>query len=94
MDSRHVIKQFLATEKSTLSREDGKYSFEVDRRANKYQIKQAIEELFQVEVDSIRTMIVAGKMKRMGRYEGKSSTWKKAIIKLKADETIAEFENM
>lgn len=94
MDSRMIIKQFLATEKSTVAREEGKYAFRVDRRANKYQIKRAIEDLFRVEVDSVRTMIVPGKMKRYGRFEGKTPTWKKAVIQLKGDQTIAEFENM
>ncbi|MCK5127975.1 MAG: 50S ribosomal protein L23 [candidate division Zixibacteria bacterium] len=94
MEAFKVIKKFLATEKSTIAREEGKYSFEVDRRANKYHVKHAIEELFEVEVDSVRTLIMPGKIKRMGRFEGKTPTWKKAIIKLKGDATIAEFENM
>lgn len=94
MDSRIIVKQFLATEKSTIAREAGKYEFKVDRRANKFQIKRAVEDLFQVEVDSVRTMIVPGKLKRYGRYEGKTPTWKKAVIKLKGDQTITEFENM
>ena len=94
MEAFNVIKKFLATEKSTMAREDGKYSFEVDRRANKYHVKQAVEELFNVEVASVHTLIVPGKIKRTGRFEGKTPTWKKAVIKLKGDATIAEFENM
>jgi large subunit ribosomal protein L23 len=95
MEAQRVIKQFLATEKSAIAKEtDGKYAFSVELRANKNQIKHAIEELFKVEVDSIRTLVIPGKVKRMGRYEGKTSKWKKAIIKLKGDAKIAEFENL
>ena len=94
MDSRQIVKQFLATEKSTHAKENGKYSFRVDSRANKFQIRRAVEDLFKVQVDSVRTMIVAGKIKRYGRYEGKTATWKKAVVQLKGEETIAEFENL
>jgi len=95
MDSRKIIKRYLATEKSTVNKEaQGKYAFLVDRRANKHQIRQAVEEMFKVEVGSIRTIIMPGKIKRYGRYEGKTATWKKAVIKLKGDAKIAEFENL
>ena len=95
MDPRTIIKQYLTTEKSTLTKErEQKYSFMVDRRANKSQIKSAVEELFKVNVDSVRTIIMPGKLKRMGRFEGKTPTWKKAIVKLKGEEKISEFENM
>ncbi|MEE9441301.1 MAG: 50S ribosomal protein L23 [candidate division Zixibacteria bacterium] len=95
MEAQRIIKQFLATEKSAIAKEaNGKYLFAVEIRANKNQIKHAIEELFNVEVDSIWTMVMPGKVKRMGRYEGKTSKWKKAIVKLKGDAQIAEFENL
>lgn len=95
MDPRDIIKQFLTTEKSTIAKElEAKYSFRVNRDANKPQIKDAVESLFGVHVQAVRTIIMPGKMKRMGRYEGKTSTWKKAIVKLKGDDRIAEFENM
>jgi large subunit ribosomal protein L23 len=95
MEPRAVVKQFLATEKSTIMKEnEGKYAFAVDSRANKYQIKDAIEKLFDVNVVSVRTVIMPGKVKRTGRFEGKTPTWKKAIVKLKGDEQIAEFENL
>lgn len=95
MDPRDIIKQFLTTEKSTIAKEmETKYSFRVNRDANKPQIKGAVESLFGVNVETVRTIIMPGKMKRMGRYEGKTSTWKKAIVKLKGDDRIAEFENM
>jgi len=95
MEPRAVIKQFLATEKSTLAKEtEGKYAFAVDARANKYQIKEAVEKLFKVEVTSVRTMVMPGKLKRLGRNEGKTPIWKKAIVKLKGDSQISEFENL
>lgn len=95
MDPRDIIKQFLTTEKSTIAKEtETKYSFRVNRDANKPQIKDAVESLFGVNVKAVRTIIMPGKMKRMGRYEGKTPTWKKAIVKLKGDDRIAEFENM
>lgn len=95
MEPRAVIKQFLATEKSTLSKEtEGKYAFAVDARANKFQIKEAVEKLFKVEVSSVRTMVMPGKLKRLGRNEGKTPIWKKAIVKLKGDNQISEFENL
>jgi large subunit ribosomal protein L23 len=95
MDAREVIKRFLATEKSTMAKEsEGKYAFVVDSGANKHQIKTAIEKLFKVDVASVRTMTMPGKLKRLGRYEGKTPTWKKAIIKLKGDAQITEFENL
>ncbi len=95
MESREIIKRFLATEKSTIAKEtEGKYAFVVDARANKHQIKDAVEKLFSVEVESVRTMVMPGKLKRLGRFEGKTPIWKKAIIKLKGDEQISEFDNL
>lgn len=95
MDPREVIVQYMATEKSAITKEsEKKYTFKVNRRANKHEIKKAIEELFKVDVDSVRTIVMPGKVKTMGRYEGKTPTWKKAIIKLKGEETITEFDNL
>jgi large subunit ribosomal protein L23 len=95
MEPREIIRKFLATEKSTIAKEtEGKYAFAVDSRANKHQIKDAVEKIFKVEVDSVRTMVMPGKVKRLGRFEGKTPIWKKAIIKLKGDAQISEFENL
>lgn len=95
MEARKIIKGFLTTEKSTILKEaEGKYSFEVDRRANKYQIKSAVEDLFKVSVKSVHTIIMPGKTKRLGRYQGKTPTWKKAIVKIESGQRIAEFENL
>jgi large subunit ribosomal protein L23 len=95
MDAHKVIKQFLVTEKSSIVREtERKYIFAVNREANKHEIKDAVEKLFKVDVASVRTIVMPGKMKRLGRFEGKTPTWKKAVVKLKGDQQISEFENL
>lgn len=94
-DSRQVIKTHISTERSTLLRElNNEYVFEVDKKANKYLIKQAIEDAFKVKVDTVRTLIMPGKVRRMGRNEGKTPTWKKAIVRLKKGESISMFDNI
>ena len=90
-----IIKSHIVTERTTaLKTTLSEYVFEVDKRANKHAIKEAVERVFNVKVDEVRTMIVAGKIKRQGRNEGKSSTWKKAIVRLKEKQVIGMFENM
>jgi len=79
-----VIKGPLLTEKSDrLKEQDGQVVFKVDPRANKIQIKEAVEKFFNVKVAEIRTAKVHGKSKRVGRHLGQTSDWKKAIISLK-----------
>jgi large subunit ribosomal protein L23 len=85
MDPRDLVKRPVITERSTDLMEQGKYVFEVDRRANKTEIRQAVEKIFGVKVESVHTMRVPGKLKRVGRNSGYTSAWKKAIIKLTAD---------
>ncbi|MDP3024458.1 MAG: 50S ribosomal protein L23 [candidate division Zixibacteria bacterium] len=93
--ARKVILKPLVTEKSTdLRVKEDKYAFEVDLKANKPEIKKAIEELFKVNVVGVHTMIVHGKVKRMGRFEGKRPNWKKAIVSLKKGEKIEFFETV
>ena len=95
MEPRRIVKKYLTTEKSTVVKEaERKYTFEVERRANKHQIKDAVEDLFKVHVKSVRTVIMPGKVKVLGRNQGKTPTWKKAIIQLQGDEQIPEFENL
>jgi len=95
MEAYRVILSHLMTERTTRLRdENNEYVFRVDRRANKYVIKQAVASAFKVKVDSVRTMVVPGKNKRMGRNEGKSPAWKKAIVRLKAGQVITMFENV
>jgi len=94
MQPEHVIKRpLIFTEKGSLLREeDNKYLFEVDQRANKIQIKNAVETLFKVGVADVNTLIVRGKMRRMGRGHAKTRNWKKAIVTLKEGESIEFFE--
>jgi len=87
-----VIRSPAITEKSTALRSDqNKYVFEVDRMSNKKEIKRAVESLFNVKVESVNTMIVKGKRKRMGRFSGYRPNWKKAIVKLAEGQTIDKF---
>lgn len=94
-DSRQIIRSHITTERTTKLREkNNEYVFEVDKNANKFVIKKAVEEAFKVKVDSVQTMTVPGKLRRLGRNEGKTSTWKKAVVRLKHGETIRIFENV
>ena len=87
-----VLKKPVLTEKSmTLSAEENKYTFDVDVNANKIEIKQAVEAMFGVKVESVNVMNVEPKKKRMGRYEGKTNRRRKAIVKLAEGESINYF---
>lgn len=87
-----VIRSPSITEKNTTLRSDhNKYVFEVKRESNKKEIKRAVESLFNVKVESVNTMIVKGKRKRMGRFSGYRPNWKKAIVKLADGQTIDKF---
>ena len=93
MDARQIIIRPIVTEKSTdLMADETKYTFEVDMRANKTQIKNAIEEIFKVNVLKVNTSRVRGKIRRMGRYEGRTSEWKKAVVTLEQGQRIEVFE--
>lgn len=92
MNANEIIRRPLVTEKSTLLREAGNViAFEVDTKANKIQVKQAVEELFKVKVAEVRLFNVRGKMKRMGRHAGKRRDWRKAYVRLKAGEKAPDF---
>ncbi len=83
MHLSEVILRPVITEQSMLAMDDRKYTFEVDRRANKAQIRQAVEAMFDgVKVDKVNTINVKPKAKRMGRYEGYTRRAKKAIVTL------------
>jgi large subunit ribosomal protein L23 len=91
-----IIRQPLITEKSTIQREEnGTYCFKVHPNANKVEIARAVETLFgskgNVKVAEVRTSVVRGKMKRMGRFLGKRPNWKKAWVKLSPDSAEIEF---
>lgn len=78
-----VLKKPVLTEKTmTLQANENKYTFDVDVNANKIEIKQAVEAMFGVKVESVNVMNVRPKAKRMGRYEGKTNRRRKAIVKL------------
>jgi len=95
MNKYHVIKRPLITEKSTFLKEQGDFvSFEVNKRASKLQIKRAVEEIFKVKVVSVRTMIIPGKSKRLGRSIGRVPSWKKALVKLREGDKIEFFEGV
>jgi large subunit ribosomal protein L23 len=88
-----IIKRPLDTEKLDRMRDrENKFAFEIDMKANKTEIKQAIEAIFKVKVVTIKTAIVRGKFRRIGRNEGRRPNWKKAIVTLKAGDAISLFE--
>ena len=93
MNANQIIRRPLVTEKSTMMRDAGDniLAFEVDVKANKIQVKSAIEELFKVKVEEVRLFNVRGKIKRMGRYQGKRRDWRKAYVRLKAGEKAPDF---
>lgn len=92
---REVIIAGRLTEKGTkLRTQENKYLFLVEKNSNKLEIKKAVEDLFKVKVKKITTMNQHGKLKRMGRFEGKRSNWKKAIVQLMPGETIEIFETV
>lgn len=73
---------------------EGKYTFVVDPRATKTQIKHAIEEIFKVDVVRVNTIRMRGKKKRMGVFEGRRPHWKKAIVQIQDGQTISAFEDL
>ena len=91
MKERDIIIRPLLSEKSYADIANKKYVFVVAKNSNKTEIKLAIEKLFGVEVDSVNTVNCRGKLKRMGRYEGFTPAYKKAIVQLKADSKGIEF---
>ena len=92
----NVIKKPIITEKMTaISEKYNRYGFVVDRKADKLQIKKAVEDLFGVEVLKVNTVSIKGKTRRRGRTEGKTSDYKKAYVELTSDsKTIEFFDNL
>ncbi len=82
MDIYHTIRRALITEKSTSAKEENKYIFEVDRRANKIEVATAVEKIFKVKVLDVHVMNIVGKKKRVGKIMGEKRSWKKAIVTL------------
>ncbi|HEU4726652.1 MAG TPA: 50S ribosomal protein L23 [Kofleriaceae bacterium] len=107
-DAQSIIRRPLLTEKSSRLRETGgaadrhaegdtyaqKVVFEVARDANKIEIRGAIQSLFKVTVTSVRTLVVRGKQKRVGRFSGRRPSWKKAFVTLKPGDNIEFFEGV
>ena len=94
MHPEDIIKRPLVlTEKgNALREEENQYLFEVDRRANKTEIRNAVEELFDVKVEKVRTLIVRGRVRRMGRGWAKTQNWKKAMVSVRDGDSIDFFE--
>ena len=93
MNEYDIVVRPIITEKSTLLKDAGnQYVFEVQRAANKIEIKKAVEKLFKVKVVSVHVSNMEGKKKRLGRFAGKKSDWKKAIVKLSPKDKITIFE--
>ncbi len=93
--AHEVVLQPLLTEKGTrLKEEANQYLFQVAVRANKVEIKHAIEELFKVTVVDVRTLRGEGKVKRLGRFKGRQPSWKKAIATLKPGDSIDLYEGV
>lgn len=89
-----IIRKPLLTEKSVVLKEDNKFCFRVAYNANKVEIRKAIEELFNVKVKDVNTMIIHGKIKRLGRNKGRRPSWKKAIVTLQPGQKIEFFQGM
>lgn len=89
-EARQIILGPVITEKGTMIQEQSnQYLFRVSSRANKIQVKQAVEKLFGVNVTGVRTVSVHGKLRRYGRVAGRRPSWKKAIVSLREGDTIA-----
>ncbi len=93
-DPRTIVLAPVVTEKTARMREaKNEFSFKVARDANKIEIRSAVEEIFNVVVTDVRTLSVTGKLKRLGRFQGRRASWKKAIVTLKEGQTIEFFEH-
>jgi len=94
MDASQVIIRPVVSEKSFAQAEIGKYTFRVHADAHKTQIRQAVEQLFEVRVRDVRTVSVKSKPKARGLYRGRTRTWKKAIVQLHPGDTIPIFQGL
>ncbi|MFA5523690.1 MAG: 50S ribosomal protein L23 [Tissierellales bacterium] len=86
-----IIRKPIVTERSMDDMADGKYTFVVDKKSNKTEIKNAVEKVFGVKVEKVNTMLIEGKVKRQGAHEGKRPDWKKAVVTLTKDSKGIEF---
>ena len=91
MIAEEIIVRPIVTEKSNDGLGEGKYTFEVNKKANKIEIAKAVEKLFNVKVLKVNTMTVKGKEKRVGVHVGKTSDWKKAIVTIDTNPTDSSY---
>lgn len=89
-----VLRRPIDTEKTRRQAEEGRYTFEVDRRANKLQVRRAVEEAFGVDVISVNIMNMPGKRRRFGRHVGRTPSWKKAVVTVASGQRIEIFEGV
>ncbi len=94
LSSHQILVRPIITEKNTTLNDQGKYTFEVLRTANKIEIKRAVEEVFKVKVTTVNTMKVPGKLRRTGRSSGMTREWKKAVVTLAPGERIELFQGV
>ena len=94
MNARDIIRRPVVTEKSMAGSRDGRYTFEVDTRANKVEIRNAVEEIWSVRVARVNTMIMPGKSRRVGRSQGRRPDWKKAVVTLNEGQRIEFFDGL
>ncbi|MDP2663235.1 MAG: 50S ribosomal protein L23 [Dehalococcoidia bacterium] len=90
----NVLLRPIITEKNTLLGEHGKYTFEVDRKANKPQVREAVEKAFKVKVVSVNVCNMPGKLRRVGRSRGLTSPWRKAVVTLQVGQKLELFEGV
>ena len=91
MEAHDIIIRPIITEKAMLGTSQKKYTFKVDKNANKVEIAKAVEKVFGVQVEKVNTLNVRGKMRRRGRTTGFTPAWKKAVVKLKEGSKGIEF---
>ena len=91
MNARDIILAPVITEKAVAMLPEKKYTFRVEKSANKIEIAKAVEEIFGVKVDKVNTISMKGRLRRMGRNQGYTSDWKKAVVTLKPDSKTIEF---
>lgn len=94
MEARDILKRPVITERSSELMAEKKFTFEVDTRANKTQVKDAVEEIFDVKVEKVNVLNYKGKFKRVGRFGGYTNKRRKAIVKLTADSKDIELFEM
>ena len=94
MHPYEVLKRPIVTEKTTLQGEQGRYTFEVNPQANKHQIKEAVEKVFDVDVVAVNVIAMRGKRHRYGRHVSKPQSWKKATVRVAEGQSIGFFEGV